>query len=102
MAGGVIKSLGADPKKDAFQIGGTIPSDAAGAPVVDANGDVVGIVTAGGKNAVLPSGVLETMVAQAKTVATGRWTAAPRHGPSSTPCTAWVRHASAWADCRVK
>src|SRR5205085_1734074 len=40
MASGMMKSLGADPKKDAFQIGGTIPSGAAGAPVVDANGEV--------------------------------------------------------------
>ena len=88
IAAGPISSRGADPKKDTFQIGGSIPNDAAGAAVVDANGEVVGIVTAGGKNAVLPSGVLETMVAQAKTVATGRWTAAPIEAPTVTPTAA--------------
>jgi len=84
MAGGMIKSLGADPKKDAFQIGGTIPSDAAGAPVVDANGEVVGIVTAGGKNDIQPSGQLEPLLAAIKPGTTARWTAAPIESPTAT------------------
>src|SRR5438105_1232927 len=84
MAGGVIKSLGADPKKDAFQIGGTIPSDAAGAPVVDANGDVVGIVTAGGKNDIQPSGQLAPLLAAIKSGTIARWTAAPIESPTAT------------------
>ena len=85
MAGGLIKSLGADPKKDAFQIGGTIPSDAAGAPVVDANGDVVGVVTAGGKNDIQPSGQLEPLLAAIKPGTAAKWSAAPAESPSPTP-----------------
>ena len=84
MAGGMIKSLGADPKKDAFQIGGTIPSDAAGAPVVDANGEVVGIVTAGGKNDIQPSGQLAPLLAAIKSGTIARWTAAPIESPTAT------------------
>lgn len=85
MAGGMITSRGADPKKDAFQIGGTIPVDAAGAPVLDANGDVVGIVTAGGKNDIQPSGQLEPLLAPIKPTMTGKWAAAPQESPSPTP-----------------
>ena len=85
MAGGMIKSLGADPKKDAFEIGGTIPSDAAGAPVLDANGEVVGIVTAGGKNNIQPSGQLAPLLAAIKPGTSARWTAAPAESPTVTP-----------------
>jgi TonB family protein len=85
IAGGMIKALGADPKKDAFQIGGTIPNDAAGAPVLDANGEVVGIVTAGGKNEVQPSGQLEPLLAAIKPGTTARWAAAPAESPTPTP-----------------
>lgn len=85
MAGGMITSRGTDPKKDPFQIGGTIPADAAGAPVLDANGDVVGIVTAGGKNEIQPSGQLEPLLAPIKPTMTGKWAAAPVESPSPTP-----------------
>jgi len=85
MAGGMITSRGADPKKDPFQLGGTIPADAAGAPVLDANGDVVGIVTAGGKNEIQPSGQLEPLLAPIKASMLGKWTAAPAESPSPTP-----------------
>ena len=85
MAGGVITSLGADPKKDTFQIGGTVPSDAAGAPVLDANGDVVGVVTAGGKNEIQPSGQIEPLLTPIKSGMTGRWAAAPAESPTPTP-----------------
>jgi TonB family protein len=85
VAGGMIKSLGADPKKDAFQIGGTIPSDAAGAPVVDANGDVVGVVTGGGKNDIQPSGQIEPLLAAIKPGMGGKWAAAPQESPTATP-----------------
>jgi len=84
MAGGMIKSRGADPKKDAFQIEGSIPSDAVGAPVVDANGEVVGLVTIGGKNEIQPSGQLEVILAQIKPGMNGRWAAAPVESPTPT------------------
>jgi TonB family protein len=82
MAGGMIKSRGADPKKDAFQIEGSIPNDATGAPVVDANGEVVGIVSAGGKNDIQPSGQLEPLLAAIKPNTAARWTAAPVESPT--------------------
>ena len=85
LAGGLIKSLGADPKKDPFQIGGTIPGDAVGAPVLDANGDVVGVVTAGGKNDIQPSGQLEPLLAAIKPGTAAKWAAAPVESPSPTP-----------------
>jgi TonB family protein len=85
IAAGTITSLGSDPKKDGFQISVAIPNDAAGAPVVDANGKVVGIVTAGGKSAVRPTGLLDPLLAQAKSPTTGRWAAAPVESPTASP-----------------
>ncbi len=85
IAGGQIASRGQDPKKDTFQIGGTIPNDATGAPVLDANGDVVGVVTAGGKNEIQPSGQIEPLLAPIKSAMTGRWAGAPQESPSPTP-----------------
>ena len=85
LGGGMIKSLGADPRKDPFQIGGTVPADATGAPVVDANGDVVGVVTAGGKNDIQPSGQLEPLLAAIKPGTTAKWIAVPVESPSPTP-----------------
>lgn len=84
IAGGMITSRGSDPKKDAFQVGGSIPSDAAGAPVMDANGEVVGVVTAGGKNEIQPSGQLEPLLAAVKSGMTGHWAAAPAESPTAT------------------
>jgi len=91
MAGGMITSRGADPKKDTFQIGGSIPGEAAGAPVIDANGDVVGIVMAGGKNDIQPSGQLEHILVQIKPGMTGRWGAAPTESPTPTATPRFTR-----------
>jgi len=85
VAAGIITSLGADPKKDAFQISGAIPNDAAGAPVVDAEGEVVGIVTAAAKDGLRPSGLLDPLLAQAKSAGTGRWAAVPVESPAVSP-----------------
>ena len=85
VAAGTITSLGADPKKDAFQISGAIPNDAAGAPVVDAKGEVVGIATAAAKEGLRLSGLLVPLLAQAKSGTTGRWAAAPVESPTASP-----------------
>ncbi len=85
VAAGTITSLGSDPKKDGFQISGAIPNDAAGAPVVDAEGEVVGIVTAAAKDGLRPSGLLDPLLAQAKSAGTGRWAAAPVESPAVSP-----------------
>jgi TonB family protein len=82
VAAGTITSLGSDPKKDAFQISGAIPNDAAGAPVVDADGEVVGIAT---KNGLRPTGLLEPLLAQSKSATNARWAAAPVESPTATP-----------------
>jgi TonB family protein len=85
VAAGTITSLGADPKKDGFQISGSIPNDAAGAPVVDAEGEVVGIVTSAAKDGLRPSGQLDPLLAQAKSAGNGRWGAAPVESPTVSP-----------------
>jgi TonB family protein len=85
LAAGKVSSRGSDPKKDPFEISGSIPQDASGAPVLDDEGEVIGIVTAGGKNTVRPTGLLDPLLAQAKPSATGRWGAAPVESPSPTP-----------------
>ena len=89
VAAGTITSLGSDPKKDGFQISGSIPNDAAGAPVVDAGGEVVGIVTSAAKGGLRPSRLLDPLLAQAKLAGSGRWAAAPVESaivsPTPTP-----------------
>src|SRR5437016_11432120 len=82
VAAGTITSLGSDPKKDAFQISGAIPNDAAGAPVVDAEGEVVGIST---KNGLRPTGLLDPLLAQSKSAGPGRWAAPPVDSPMASP-----------------
>jgi TonB family protein len=85
VAAGTITSLGADPKKDAFRISGPIPNEAAGSPVVDADGEVVGIATSAAKDGLRPCGLLDPLLAQAKSGTTGRWAAAPVESPTPTP-----------------
>ncbi len=85
VAAGTITSLGSDPKKDAFQISGAIPNDAAGAPVVDAEGEAVGVATAAAKNGLRPTGLLDPLLAKAKSVGSGRWAAAPVESPTASP-----------------
>jgi len=84
VAAGKIVARGADSKKDAFEISGSIPTDAGGAPVLDDQGDVVGIVTSGGKNEARPTSLLEPLLAQAKPGAVAKWAAAPLESPSPT------------------
>jgi TonB family protein len=85
VAAGRITSLGSDPRRDAFQINGPIPNDAAGAPVVDAEGEVVGVATSAAKDGLRPTGLLDPLLAQAKSAGTGRWAAAPVESPTVTP-----------------
>jgi TonB family protein len=85
VAAGTITSLGADPKKDAFEISGAIPKDAAGAPVVDAEGEAVGVATSAAKNGLRPTGLLDPLLAQSKSAGNGRWAAAPVESPTGTP-----------------
>jgi TonB family protein len=91
VAAGTITSLGSDPKKDAFQISGAIPNDAAGAPVVDAEGEAVGIATSGAKNGLRPTGLLDPLLAQAKSAGRGRWAAAPVESPTASPTPRFAR-----------
>jgi TonB family protein len=91
VAAGTITSLGSDPKKDPFQITGAIPNDAAGAPVVDAEGEAVGVATSAANNGLKPSGLLDPLLAQAKSAGSGRWAAAPVESPTATPTPRFAR-----------
>src|SRR3984893_13606496 len=62
VAAGTITSLGSDPKKDALQISGAIPNNAAGAPIVDAEGEAVGIATSAAKDGLKTSGLLDPLL----------------------------------------
>src|SRR5207253_4927481 len=85
VAAGTITALGSDPKKDSFQISGAVPNDAAGGPVVDAEGEVVGIATSSAQNGLRPTGLLDPLLAQAKSAGNGRWAPAPGETPTPTP-----------------
>jgi TonB family protein len=91
VAAGTITSLGSDPKKDAFQISGAVPNDAAGAPVVDAEGETVGIATSTVKNGLRPTGLLDPLLVQSKSAGNGRWAAAPAESPTPTPAPRFAR-----------
>src|SRR5438132_726863 len=63
----------------------TIVADAAYAPIVDAEGEVVGIVTSAAKDGLRPSGQLDPLLTQARSARTARWAAAPVESPTVSP-----------------
>jgi len=85
LAAGKISSPGQDSMKDVLEIGGSVPNDATGAPVLDNQGEVVGIITAGGKNRAESTASLDPVLGQAKPGANGHWAAAPIESPTPMP-----------------
>ena len=88
---GTISARRSDQGGDRFEISAPILRNAAGTPVVDANGDVVGVVTsARGQGAtaasvVRTSSALHSLLAQTKPGAIGRWAASTTESPSPSP-----------------
>ena len=91
LAAGTISARRSDEGGERLEISAPISNDAAGTPVVDANGDVVGVVTsARGQGAtaasvVWTSSALHSLLTQTKPGAIGHWAAATTESPSPSP-----------------
>lgn len=91
LATATISARRSDQGGDRFEISAPILRDAAGTPVVDANGDVVGVVTsdrgqdATATSVVRSSSALRSLLAQTKPGAVGRWVAVANESPSPLP-----------------
>jgi TonB family protein len=78
-------------QSDRVEIAATLPADAVGSPIVDARGEVVGVViSSGDKATVRPSNTLNSLLDQIAPDAKPRWpksaeTATPTPTPHATP-----------------
>jgi TonB family protein len=73
-------------QSDRMEIGATISPSSIGSPLVDADAEVVGIVTsAGEKAAVRPSNTLDSLLSQIASNATPRWPQTAEASPSPRP-----------------
>lgn len=71
---------------DRLEIAATLLSYSAGSPVVDANGQVVGVVTSGGEKATArPSSAIDSLLARITTDAKPRWPETAQATPRPTP-----------------
>jgi TonB family protein len=85
-----ISARRSDKGDERLEISNPIPSDAEGSPVVDLNGNVVGVVTSFQKEGattkvVRPAAALDSLSAQIKPGTTGRWAVAEPETPSPSP-----------------
>jgi len=85
-----ISTGSSDEGAERLEISGAIPNEAEGAPVVDLNGNVVGIVTSSHKQGattkvVRPAATLDSLLAQIKSGATARWAVAEPETPTPSP-----------------
>jgi TonB family protein len=91
LVAGSISPHASDQPGNRFEISAPVPKEAEGAPVLDLNGDVVGLVTlsseqgATGKNFVRSATSFESLLAQAKSSGAGRWAAAESESPTPEP-----------------
>jgi len=96
LAAATISARRPDQSGDHLEVSGSISNDAAGAPIVDVNGEIVGVVTStreqGATTNVLRSvNALGSLLSEVKPGATGRWAAAaiepasPQPSPSLQP-----------------
>lgn len=79
-----------DDKSDWLELATTISNDASGAPVVNENGVVVGIISSDRtknppSNSVLSANAVESFVAKVEASAAPRWAAAPSPSATKTP-----------------
>jgi TonB family protein len=87
-AGAVRETIISVRQSDRFEIGVTLSPDSVGAPVVDASGDVVGVViSAGEKATVRPSNTVDSLLNRIASDAKPRWpeTAQAVLTPSPSP-----------------
>jgi TonB family protein len=85
---GRISSSEIDESSNALDLRASVPAISLGAPVVDQNGEVIGVVTAANGTAesstiVRPVRVVESLIEQAQSNATAYWSGEPR--PTPTP-----------------
>ena len=85
-----ISAQRSDQGDERLEISSPIPNAAEGSPVVDLNGDVVGVVTSSHEQGattkvVRPATTLDSLSAQIKPGATGRWAVAESPTPSPSP-----------------
>jgi TonB family protein len=71
---------------DRLEIAATLPPDSVGSPIVDANGEVVGVVVSGGEKAtVRPSNAVGSLLARIAPDAKPRWSEIAQPGVTPTP-----------------
>jgi TonB family protein len=71
---------------DRLEIAATLPPDSGGSPIVDANGEVVGVVVSGGEKAtVRPSNAVGSLLARIAPDAKPRWSEIAQPGVTPTP-----------------
>jgi TonB family protein len=85
-----ISGRGSDEGDERLEISGAIPNEAAGSPVVDLNGNVLGVVTSSHKEGattkvVRPAATLDSLLSQIKPGATARWAVAEPETPTPSP-----------------
>ncbi len=97
LATATISAPGSEQPKDRLEISNPISNDTEGSPVVDANGEVLGIVTPtrgqGATGAVVrPASTLESLLAQIKPEMKARWATALTESPSPQPSAQAMPH----------
>ncbi|SRR5713226_214862 len=85
-----ISARRSDQGGERLEISNPIPNEAEGSPVIDLNGNVVGVVTSSHEQGattkvVRPATTLDLLSAQIKPGATGRWAVAESPTPSPSP-----------------
>ena len=85
-----ISARRSDEGDERLEISGAIPNEAEGSPVVDLNGNVLGVVTSSHKQGattkvVRPAATLDSLLAQIKPGATARWAVAEPETPTPSP-----------------
>jgi TonB family protein len=83
-----IVSQKTDEHGAVFEVSGALPKDSAGSPVIDADGEAIGVVasTAADQGAVVrPAAALNSLVAQIKPGTIARWAGEEAESPTPTP-----------------
>jgi TonB family protein len=87
---GTISPTESDETGDELELAARVPAISLGSPVVDPNGEVIGVVTARnekneGSSVVRPASTVKSVVAQVGSTAAAHWPGEPRLTPSPKP-----------------